>query len=387
MKIIEVLNKNEIKKFHKIPYLIYKNDKNWIPHIKQEIESVFDPKKNKFFDHGIVARFILFNSNKLIGRIAVFIDKKRSNTFEIPTGGIGFFECIEDESAAFKLFDTAKKWLEERKIKAMDGPINFGEKDRYWGLLINGFDHPPLYGHNYNPDYYKSFFIKYGFKTYFKQHTFIRPLVYELPKRFHKRFERIDQNKRYSLKKIDLKYIVKFAEDFRKVYNSAWVTHDNFKEMSSKQSISLLKKIKPVMDKDLIWFAYYDNDPIGFVIMLPELNQYFKVTNGNFNIWGKIKFFIKKILTKPKFVWGLAFGITPKFQGIGMESYILWTASQQIINHNKHYKECIISWIGDFNPKMIHITKSMGGKEYHEHLTLRKIFDNKIKFKRSPIIE
>ena len=179
MKIIEVLNKNEIKKFHKIPYIIYKNDKNWIPHIKQEIESVFDPQKNKFFDHGIIARFILLNSNKLIGRIAVFIDKKRSNTFEIPTGGIGFFECIDDDSAAFKLFDTAKKWLEEREMKAMDGPINFGEKDRYWGLLINGFDHPPLYGHNYNPDYYKSFFIKYGFKTYFKQYTFC--LLYTSP--------------------------------------------------------------------------------------------------------------------------------------------------------------------------------------------------------------
>ena len=115
MKIIEVSTPSDIKKFHQVPYLIYKNDCNWIAHIKQEVEAVFDKRKNKYFKHGEATRFILEDSNgKTIGRVASFIDKKRANSFKQTTGGMGFFECIEDESAAIHLFDACKNgsWIE-----------------------------------------------------------------------------------------------------------------------------------------------------------------------------------------------------------------------------------------------------------------------------------
>ena len=49
---------------------------------------------------------------------------------------MGFFECINDESVAFAMFDKCKAWLQERGMEAMDGPINFGERDRWWGLVV-----------------------------------------------------------------------------------------------------------------------------------------------------------------------------------------------------------------------------------------------------------
>ena len=131
--------------------------------------------------------------------MAAFIDEKRSNTFKQATGGMGFFECVNDQEAAFKLFDACKKWLIDRGMAAMDGPVNFGEKDRYWGLLVNGFDHPPIYANSYNPKYYQAFFENYGFKTYFNQHNFIKPLNEKLPDKYIKRFERINKNKDYRL--------------------------------------------------------------------------------------------------------------------------------------------------------------------------------------------
>lgn len=388
MKIIEVSCKAHIKYFHNVPRLIYKDDKNWIPHIIQEVEAVFDPTKNKFFTHGTAKRFILQSEeNKYIGRVAVFINEKTAHTFKQATGGMGFFECVNNQEAAFLLFETCKKWLLDNGMKAMDGPINFGEKDRYWGLLVNGFNHPPLYSNSYNPSYYQSFFENYGFKTYFNQHTFIKPLHTELSDKFQDRFKRINDNSNYKLKRIDKSNITKYAEDFRAVYNAAWVTHDNFKQMSKEQAIASIKKIKPVMDTNLIWFAYFNEHPIAFLIMLPELNQYFKKVDGNFNIWGKLKFLWAKLFSKPSYVWGLAFGVTPKFQGIGMESYVLNAAAEHMRTKLPHYKNVVITWVGDFNPKMIHITKSLGAKNYHDLKTYRKLFDEKAVFERSPIIE
>ena len=107
---------------------------------------------------------------RLMGRVAAFINNKKAYHYEQPTGGIGFFECIDDEKAAFLLFDTAKNWLSANGMQAMDGPINFGENDNFWGLLVEGFT-VPSYGMNYNPPYYRPLFENYGFKTAYAQIT------------------------------------------------------------------------------------------------------------------------------------------------------------------------------------------------------------------------
>ena len=158
MQVSLVNNTTLQKDFLNVPKILYKNDKNWICPLDSEVENVFNPQKNNFFNHGKCVRWILKDeSGKLIGRIAAFINEKKAFNYEQPTGGIGFFESIEDEKAAFLLFDTAKVWLTENGMKAMDGPINFGENDSFWGLLVEGFT-PPSFGMNYNFPYYQNFF-------------------------------------------------------------------------------------------------------------------------------------------------------------------------------------------------------------------------------------
>ena len=174
MDIIEVTDNRTAKDFLHLPLKIYKNYKAWIRPLDKDIYAVFNSSTNKAFRHGFCKRWILRDDGgKTIGRIAAFVNKKTMNKGnKQPTGGIGFFECIEDQDAAFKLFDTAKSWLEEQGMEAMDGPINFGERDKWWGLLIDGFEKEPNYNCNYNPPYYKVFFEKYGFKIYYNQYTY-----------------------------------------------------------------------------------------------------------------------------------------------------------------------------------------------------------------------
>ena len=159
MRLLEVKDQKSANQFLKVPFLIYKDDPNWICPLMNDIESVFNPSKNNFFSFGKCTRWILLNDHGIaIGRIAAFINNKKAYNDEVPTGGCGFFECINDQSAAFILLDQAKNWLGEHGMKAMMGPINFGETDMWWGLLVDGFSNP-YYGMNYNPSYYKDFFV------------------------------------------------------------------------------------------------------------------------------------------------------------------------------------------------------------------------------------
>ena len=170
MQLVEVTNKILAQDFLRVNVLINKGNPNYIRPLDKDINLVFDKKKNKTFRFGTTIRWILKNEKgELIGRIAAFTNKKYKNKGDdVPVGGIGFFDCINDQLAADMLFDVAKHWLLQQGMQAMDGPINFGERDRWWGLIVKGFQEPP-YAMNYNPPYYQNLFEQYGFRKFFDQ--------------------------------------------------------------------------------------------------------------------------------------------------------------------------------------------------------------------------
>ena len=287
MQLVEVNTKRTIKSFHQLPFKLYKNNKVWVAHLRQDIESVFDKNKNKQLRHGEVIRWILLDKKEVvIGRVSAFVNRKMKRG-KIAVGGMGFFECINDKKAAFILFDACKKWLEERDCEAMDGPINFGEKDKFWGLLVEGFEHQSVYANSYNPAYYQSFFEEYGFQTYYNQHVTVRKVTDPLQEKYKIRAERIAEDKDYTFEHFRKKVKLKYAEDFRIVYNKAWGnSFRNFKAMRQKQAVNIINKMSPIMDEKIIWFAYYKMEPIAFSIFLPELNEIFRHLKGNLNLWG-----------------------------------------------------------------------------------------------------
>src|SRR5580765_4543870 len=182
---LTVVSDKTAREFLEANVVINKNDPNYIRPLDKDINEVFDPKKNKAFRHGEAIRWILKDEDgKLIGRIAAFVNKKYKNKGDdLPVGGVGFFDCINDQNAADMLFDVAKHWLMQRGMQAMDGPVNFGERDRWWGLLVEGFE-PPVYCMNYNPPYYRELFENYGFKNFFNQHCYAIKVTESLQEKF-----------------------------------------------------------------------------------------------------------------------------------------------------------------------------------------------------------
>ena len=168
MQIIEVTGSSAAKDFLKVNALLNRSNPAYIRPLDKEVNDVFDPAKNKVFKYGEAKRWIAKDDNgHLIGRIAAFTNSKYINKgTEFITGGIGFFDSINDQPLANILFDTAKTWLQSKGAEAMDGPINFGDRDKWWGLLVEGFTSEPMYGMSFNPDYYEALFANYGFQNW-----------------------------------------------------------------------------------------------------------------------------------------------------------------------------------------------------------------------------
>ncbi len=388
MQLVPVTDKNTAEQFLQTAVIIYKNEPNWIRPLDKDINDVFCKEKNKAYRFGEAQRWILKDEKgNLIGRIAAFINKKYKNKGDdMAVGGVGFFECINNQTAANLLLDTGKNWLIEKGMEAMDGPINFGERDRWWGMVTEGFNEP-LYCMNFNPPYYVTLFENYGFKLFFNQVCFGLHPKAPLKQKMFDRHSVFANNPDFTARHIDKEQLEKFAVDFTTVYNKAWAGHGGLKQMANEQAIIMFKKMKPVMDEKIIWYAYHKEQPIAIFINLPDLNQWFKYLNGQFGLLQKLKFLcIKKMKPNKKFS-GLVFGIVPEWQGKGIDAFIVVESAKVIQQPNVSYTEYEMQWIGDFNPKMINIAESLGETFRSRNLaTYRYLFDREKEFKRHPIL-
>jgi hypothetical protein len=385
MKLIEVITEKDKKDFLLLPLKIYKGDANWSRPLNKDIEEVFDPKKNKFFRHGKCTRFLLKDDEgNVIGRTAVFINEKTANKNDQPTGGMGFFECIEDQRAANLLFDQCKRWLMERGMEAMDGPVNFGERDSWWGLIVEGFN-PTPYKMNYNKPYYQKLFESYGFKTYFEQWCYALTVHNQLQPKFHERHDKIAQDPDYHSEHIKKSMLEKYAEDFRIIYNKAWAKHGGGKELDSRQVMKLFSSMKPVIDENLIWYVYYKNEPVAMWVNLPDINQLFRKFNGRFTIMEKLRFILMLRRNRLKKFIGLVFGVVPSHQGKGIDSYLILQGAEHI-RKKTPYLEFEMQWIGDFNPRMVSIAENLGTYKSRILKTYRYLFDPNKEFKRHPFL-
>jgi len=386
MQLTEVTNEALAKDFININVLVNKSSPCYIRPMDSEVNDVFNPAKNKNYKYGETKRWVLKDEKgQLIGRIAAFTHSKYINKgTEFPTGGIGFFDCINDQSAADILFNAAKLWLQSKGMEAMDGPINFGDRDKWWGLMVEGFDKEPIYGMPYNPPYYEQLFEGYGFKNYYNQYYYAMIADDPLPDRFQERHAKFKAKPGYEARHISIKNLEKHAEEFATVYNAAWAQHGEAKEITKEQVLKLFKKMKPIMDERVIWFAYYKEEPIAMFINIPDINQYFKYFNGKLGLIEKLRLLWMKKRGVCKKLTGLAFGVVPKYQALGIDSFMIKECAL-LVQNKGWYETYEMGWAGDWNPKMLNIYKSLGGSQSRRMVTYRYIFDtNKHPMERHP---
>jgi hypothetical protein len=385
----EVRSKEDVEAFLLLPAQINKDQAHWIRPLDKDVEAVFDPRKNKTFRHGECIRWIMLDdSGNTIGRVAAFVNRKTANKGnEQPTGGIGFFDCVNDRAAAFALFDHCRQWLQQRGMEAMDGPINFGDRDRWWGLLIEGFDRDPNYQCNYNPPYYRELFEAYGFQVYFYQYTFGRLIDGPLSERLWEKSRMLENNRDYTFRHLERSEINKMPAMIKHIYNKAWASRGEIPELTEAQAKHIVDQMRPIIDEKLLWFGFYREEPVIFFLSLPEVNQVFKYLNGKLDLTGKIKFLWYKFRKVDRKAFGILFGIVPEHQGKGLDGAIILHFRKLMQEDYKRYDEYEMNWIGDFNPQMIRVAEQINTEIWKTHATYRYLFDRSRPFKRMPFIK
>lgn len=382
MQIIPVETPQHEKDFLDFPRRLYRNDSRHVVQFDNEIKKAFDRSVNPYFKHGDAARWIAINEKgETVGRIAAFYDTHKDEADYVKSGGCGYFDSIDDQQVAHLLFDTTRNWLQKNGYESMDGPINFGENDTNWGCLVKGFV-PQALGMNYNFPYYKGLFESYGFHLYYRQLSFHLDLEKPFPERFWKIAEWINKREGYSFEHFDLKHTGKFVDHTVAIYNQAWEPlREDFIPMDPSSLYDELRKIKMIIDPELIWYAYFNKEPISFFMFLPDANQIFRHLNGKLHLLNKLRFLNykrKQTITRAR---GTAAGVIPKFQNSGVESGIFYQL-RKVMDQKPHYKEFELSWVGDFNPKMIALYLATGAEHAKTHHTYRYLFDREKPFKR-----
>lgn len=385
-KLVVVNDKAKADAFVQMTKKLYKGVANYVQPLDVDIEQVFDANRNAFFKHGECCRWLLQDTKgNTIGRVAAFIDKNILDVYEQPTGGLGFFECIDDKEAAFQLFDVCKQWLEERGMQAMDGPVNFGPRLQWWGLHVEG-DERPVYGMFYHHPYYREFFESYGFQVFFKQFNY-RTLLEKksLNRIVLLKAKRVYRDKKFSTTFFDKKNTEKFIQDFVSIYNNTWVGEiPGVEEMTREEVAETFEAMKPLLEEKYIIFAYYEDKPIGFFIMVPDANEIFQHAKGKLSLKAKLHFLNYKFLKKDKTVVGQIFGVDKEFQGRGVEAILIEKFSQVIFTEKEKYKYLEFNWIGDFNPRMQHMLEEhLNAKIHKTYITYRFLFDRNKEFKRA----
>lgn len=371
---------------------IYKGNPMWVCPLDNDISRVFNPQVNKKFNNGEAIRWTAFDSDtgEAVGRIAAFYENNASEDYEQPTGGCGFFESIDNQEVANLLFDACRDWLASKGMEAMDGPINFGSRDAWWGLLVDGYQYQPLYTNPYHLPYYKELFENYGFQNYFNQNTYVwRAESGVLSEIALEKARRVLSNPEYQIRDVSNTDLSQAAENLRTIYNKAWALFTGVKPMSEAEAQKLMQTLKPILDPNLIYFAYHNNEPIGFFVMVPDLNRIIGKFNGRFGIIEKLRLMWElKVSKSCDRVFGIIFGITPEFQGKGIESAIMTYILENYIQTGRsHYKSFEFAWIGDFNPVMNKmIERYVCATRHKMHTTYRYLFDRTKEFTRCPRI-
>jgi hypothetical protein len=381
----EVTDKKLVKIFLEMPVSLYKEDKNWIRPLDDDIEKIFNPDRNKLHRNGESIRWVLYDiQGKAVGRIAAFYTNDNKEKDEQPTGGVGFFDCINNQKAANTMFDAAREWLMAKGMEAIDGPINFGSRETFWGCLHDGF-YPPNYNMPYNYKYYNDLFTNYGFKIYFYQYTFHMKLIPDrMDPVIYEKGREIKSNGDYAFKNIEKNNLDKYVDDFLTIFNETWARFPGVKPLTKAQTTKMFDKLKIILDPRVMIFAYFKNKPVGFFIMIPDMYEVTKHFNGKFHWLNKLRLVYNLRVRKvSKKVIGLIFGVVPDFQNKGIADGMILTFEDEVRKPDFHYTDLEMNWIGDFNKTMIKLEEYLGATIRKTHITYRYLFDRTKEFKRA----
>ncbi len=371
IEIRKVSSNSELNKFLKFPWKIYKGDPHWVPPILMDVKKKFNKKKNPFFEHGDIESFLAYRDGEIVGRISAVANDLHNEVHNENIGFFGFFECINDQEVANKLFDTAKEWCAAKGFDTMRGPASPSSNEE-WALLVEGFEDSPRLMMTYNPKYYMDLITNYGFEKAKDLHAWRIPQEEMKNESKIKRVAEIAKD-RYNLvvRSANMKDFDNELQRVKYVYNKAWEPNWGFVPFTEKEIEDAASSFKPLVEPDLVLFGEINGETVGFALVMLDYNYIFKQMDGKLFPFNIIKLFTKR--KEIPWVRILILGIIPEFQKRGFDAALYWEVMERAAKRGIYQGEA--SWILEDNEAMVKGAKLMRGERYKTY----RVYDYKIK--------
>jgi hypothetical protein len=355
----EVRKKQDLLTFIRLPWQIYQGDSLWVPPLIKDQLLKFSPD-HPFRSHSEMIFFLAFRGRQVVGRIAGILDHHFIQFHQEKTGFFGFFESIPDPEVTQELFAAVGTWLKGQGMEKMIGPMNPSTNDEC-GLLVEGFDTSPCLMMPYNSSIYPSLLEGFGLKkamdlyAYFlERSTFLDDRLVRITERL------IKKDPKLSVRHLNLKDLDEELKIVKEIYNQAWSKNWGFVPLTDEEIDDLAQNLKPLIVPEIVLFAYWEDQPIGFSVSLPDYNVVLKHLDGKVGLFGGLKFlyYSRKIKT----VRVMLLGIKHAFQKKGAEGLLYVETFKAGIKKGYQQAEC--SWILETNKLMQRGIEAMGGKRY-----------------------
>ena len=356
MNIRPVQMPRDLEAFISLPYHLYRKDPNWVPPLRSEQRGQFDPRRNPLLDHCVWQLFLLEDAGRVVGRIAAFVDTLAVDFWKAPIGLFGYYDAPADQEAAGMLLSSARDWLRSQKMAVMRGPWSFVSQE--WGMVVEGFETPPVIMAPYNPPYYNDHLTRFGFA---KEKDLLCWFVsagegYAVPTRILSLTDAVAKRYRVRVRQVDMQRFEQEVQAIIELSNLSLIDNWGFSPVTEAEVKAMARDLRPVIQPKGVLFAEDDQGrPIGFAIALPDVNILLQGLNGYLLPFGWIKLLTG--LPRLHRYRMFALGVTPEYQGKAVDS-LLYRALYESLYVPDTWIE--INYVLEDNLPMVNAIKKLG---------------------------
>ncbi|MBT6035816.1 MAG: hypothetical protein HOH18_05010 [Kordiimonadaceae bacterium] len=375
IEIKPVVSKADRKAFVKVLWKIYQGEPNWIPPLIMERMDAIDEKKNPYFQHAEVKMWIAYKEDEPVGRISAQIDELVEKYHGVKTGHYGFFDCVDDQSVANALFDTAARWLKEKGMVEMIGPFSLSINEET-GMLIEGFDTPPMLMMGHARPYFEKLVTNYGLKKVKDTWAYTLDITKKvLSPVMQKLVDRAIDRGQVKFRPINMD---KYEEELKiilDIFNDAWVNNWKYIPFTQAELDHAVKELKMIIREDFTYIAEVDGVPQAMMVTLPNINEIIKDFNGKLFPFGIFKLLWRlKIRPSFKTVRVPLMGVRTEYQNSrlsGIMSLGLFEACR-LTATKIGCEEAELSWVLEENTRLSKLLLEVGCVKYKTYRLFQK---------------
>lgn len=359
LEIVPVRDKRGWRRFIDLPYSQYRGDPNFVPQLRIAQKELFDLEKHPFYKHAEMECFLAMRDGRAVGRVAAIWDRNHIEFCQEQAGFFGFFECVNEPPVAAALLGAARQWLLGHGAQVIRGPVN-PSTNYECGVLVDGFDSPPMIMMTYNPPYYDALLTGAGLRKARDLYAYIAPVDQPGFERILRVADRAAGPNSVRVRPIRMKAFTEDVELVWNVYNSAWNRNWGFVPVSRDEFMFMARDMKAILEPGLVLLGEVRGKVVGFALALPDINQALKYANGRLLPLGLLKILYHKRSVRSMRV--LALGVVEEYRTAGVAAGFYAELFRQA--GRLGYHDCEMSWILENNTLMNRSAEALGGKRY-----------------------